>query len=145
MRIDKIVTLAREANHRRGAMTGVENVGNNRATRVTSSWQHNVVSHLGPSLVPEFPIGKGFDERIDLVDRKELVAYELKVSLNNTHFEFYRDIFKIIIARDNVLPGLDRFIFITPELAARKLQGGLAQAVIEHAASLRLRVEVRGI
>ena len=145
MRIDEIVERAREAHQLHWAMTGIESEGDRRAARVTDTWQRDVVSRLGPALVPEFPIGEGFGERIDLVERQELVTYELKVSPNNTHFEFYRDIFKVIIARDNALPGLDHFVFITPEIGARKLQRGLAKAVIEHAASLRLHVEVRGI
>lgn len=91
------------------------------------------------------PLGNGLRQRIDLVDKHDLVAYELKVSPNNTHFEFYRDIFKVIIARDNALPGLDHFVFITPEIGAQTLQRGLGQAVIEHDATLRLNIEVRGI
>ncbi len=145
MRIDEIVELARAAHRLHWAMTSIESEGDRRAARVTATWQHDVLSRFGSDLVPEFPIGEGFGERIDLVDRQELVAYELKVSPNNTHFEFYRDIFKVIVARDNALPGLDHFIFITPEIGARKLQRGLARAVIEHSASLRLRVEVKGI
>lgn len=145
MRIDEIVELAREAHQLHWAMTGIESEGDRRATRVTTTWQRNVVKLFGPTLVPEFPIGDGFGERIDLVDKQDLVAYELKVSPNNTHFEFYRYIFKVIIARDNALAGLNHFVFITPEIGARKLERGLARAVIEHAASMRLRVEVRSI
>ena len=145
MRIDEIVELARDAHQLHWAMTGIESEEDRRAALVTTTWQQDVVSRFGSNLVPEFPIGEGFGERIDLVDTQELVAYELKVAPNNTHFEFYRDIFKVIIARDNALRELNHFVFITPEIGARKLQRGLARAVIEHAASLRLNVEVKGI
>ncbi len=100
MRIDKIVERAREAHRLHWAMTGIEGEGDRRAALVTSTWQRDVTRNLGPGLMPEFRIGEGLGERIDLVDTHELVAYELKVSPNNTHFEFYRDIFKVIIARD---------------------------------------------
>lgn len=145
MRIDEIVELARNAHRLHWAMTGIESEGDRRAARVTTTWQQDVMTRFGSYLMPEFSIGEGFGERIDLVDTQELVAYELKVSPNNTHFEFYRDIFKVIIARDNALHNLNHFVFITPEIGARKLQRGLALAVIEHASSLRLRVEVKGI
>lgn len=145
MRVDEIVELARRAHCLHWAMTGSESEGDRRATLVTQTWQREAVTHYGPALVPEFPVGDGLRQRIDLVDTHDLVAYELKVSPNNTHFEFYRDIFKVVIARDNALPGLGHFVFITPEAGARTLRRGFAQAVIEHAASLRLRVEVKGI
>lgn len=144
-RVDEIVERARESHRLHWAMTGSESEGDRRAALVTKTWQQDVVSRLGAVLVPEFPIGGSLRQRIDLVDTQELVAYELKVSPNNTHFEFYRDIFKVIIARDNALPGLAHFVFITPEVGARALQRGFARAVIEHAAGLRLRVEVRAI
>jgi hypothetical protein len=116
-------------------MTGIVGEGDRRAARVTVAWQRDVVRNLGPGLVPEFGVGEGLRERIDLVDTRDLVAYELKVSPNNTHFEFYRDIFKVIIARDNALPGLGHFVFITPEEGVRRLCRDFPQAVIEHAAS----------
>lgn len=145
MRIDEIVERACAAHQLHWEMTGLVGEGDRRAALVTAAWQREVVEDLGPGLVPEFKVGEGLRERIDLVDTRDLVAYELKVSPNNTHFEFYRDIFKVIIARDNALPGLGRFVFITPEAGAQRLRRDFPRAVIEHAASLRLLVEVRGI
>jgi hypothetical protein len=145
MRVDAVVALAQVAHRAHWAMTGLAGEGDRLASLVTATWQRAVVEQCGPDLVPEFPIGEGLRQRIDLVDRAERVAYELKVSPNNTHFEFYRDIFKVIIARDNALPGLDTFIFITPEAGARGLERAFARAVIDHAGSLRLHIGVRGI
>lgn len=62
--------------------------------------------------------------------------------------EFYRDIFKVIIARDNALRGLDRFVFITPARGARTVDPtdhAFARAVVAHAGSLGLHIEVSGI
>lgn len=145
MRIDQVVELARKAHVLHWAMTGIEGEGDRLAALVTQTWQRNAVKTLGSGLVPEFRIGEGLGERIDLVDTRDLVAYELKVSPNNAHFEFYRDIFKVIIARDNALRGLDHFVFIIPEAGARRLRRDFPRAVIQHAASLRLHVEVKGI
>ncbi|HEX8704494.1 MAG TPA: hypothetical protein VF815_37025 [Myxococcaceae bacterium] len=145
MRIEEIVKRAQAAHRLHWKMTGIVSEGDRRAAQVTVAWQRDVVESLGLELVPEFSIGKGLRERIDLVDTRDLVAYELKVSPNNTHFEFYRDIFKVIIARDNALPGIRHFVFITPEEGAQKLCRDFPRAVIEHAATLRLRIEVRGI
>ena len=145
MRVDTIVELAQVAHRAHWAMTGLAGEGDKRASLVTATWQQSAIAQLGPDLIREFPIGEGLRERIDLVDRTERIAYELKVSPNNTHFEFYRDIFKVIIARDNALPGLDRLVFITPVQGARTLERAFALAVIEHAGSIHLQVEVRGI
>lgn len=56
-------------------MTGLEGEGDRRASLVTTTWQQAAVSQFGSDLIPEFPIGDGLGERIDLVDRSELVAY----------------------------------------------------------------------
>lgn len=144
-RVDEIVALAGAAHRSHWAMTGIEAEGDRRAALVTATWQRTSVARFGQDLAPEFPIGDGLRERIDLVDRRDRVAYELKVSPNNTHFEFYRDIFKVIIARDNALPALDHFVFITPFQGARSLERAFARAVIEHAGSLNLIVDIRGI
>ncbi|MBV9880477.1 MAG: hypothetical protein JO180_08270 [Gemmatirosa sp.] len=145
MRVDAIVALAQAAHRSHWLMTGQVSEGDTRAALVTARWQEAAVAQFGQDVVPEFPIGEGLRERIDLVDRSERVAYELKVSPNNTHFEFYRDIFKVIIARDNALPGLNHFVFLTPVQGAKTLERAFARAVIEHAGSLNLLVEVRGI
>ena len=88
MRIDEVVELAQAAHRVHWAMTGVEGEGDRRAALVTQTWQRDALETLGSRLVPEFRIGEGLGERIDLVDTHDLVAYELKVSPNNTYFEF---------------------------------------------------------
>ncbi len=66
----------------------------------------------------------------------------MKASPNNVHMEFYRDIFKTLMARDNGLPNLNRFVFLTPRLGAKKLSSGLGHAVAEHGKSFGLSIEV---
>ena len=56
--------------------------------------------------------------------------------------EFYRDIFKVILARDNRLSILRRFVFLTPAAGAARLSRGMGKAVIEDASRLGLSIEV---
>jgi hypothetical protein len=78
----------------------------------------------------EYSVGDGFNEKIDLVDMQDAVAYELKVSKNNTHFEFYRDIFKIAVHNaHNPRWQIKKLIFITPAEGATKLETRYGQAV----------------
>lgn len=145
MRTDAIVAFAQEAHRAHWVMTGNESEGDKRARLATTAWQEAAVAQFGDAVAAEFSIGDGLKERIDLVDRELGVAYELKVSPNNTHFEFYRDIFKVIIARENALAHLGRFVFITPVAGAKRLERAFAKAVVEHAKSIDLQVEIRGI
>ena len=64
---------------------------------VCREWQVAVKDNFKERFSVEYSVGGGFKEKIDLVDLQDAIAYELKVSKNNTHFEFYRDIFKVAI------------------------------------------------
>ena len=93
----------------------------------------------------EYQIAPHLKQRIDVVNVVNGIAYELKVSPNNVHMEFYRDIFKVILARDNRLPNLERFVFLTPERSAAKLRKGMGQAVIRDGVKPGLVIEVIGL
>ena len=93
----------------------------------------------------EYKIAPHLLERIDLVDTQEGVAYEPKTSPNNPHHEFYRDVFKVVIARDNGLLSLTNFVFIAPVPAADKLLRSMGSAVITAGTSLGLSIEIVGI
>src|SRR5260370_3813226 len=69
----------------------------------------------------ECVIGSNCNEKLDLVDTEELVAYELKASPNNTHFEFYRDIFKVWVQRELAGEELEKLGLHTPEAGAKHL------------------------
>lgn len=69
-------------------------------------------------------------KKIDLVDLQDAVAYELKVSKNNTHFEFYRDIFKVAVHNQrNTRWKIKKLVFISPKEGADKLRTGYGDAV----------------
>ena len=45
----------------------------------------------------EETIHPDFNERLDLLDKQEMTAYEFKVSGKNAQNEFYKDIVKIVV------------------------------------------------
>jgi len=97
---------------------------------VCRSWQQAVADNFHDRFRAEYPVGDGFNEKIDLMDLQDAVAYELKVSKNNTHFEFYRDIFKVAVHNaHNPRWPIKKLIFITPTEGAAKLETRYGQAV----------------
>ena len=46
-------------------------------------------------------IKNGSSEKIDIIDFDNQTTYELKVSGNNVHHEFYKDIFKVLAYKNN--------------------------------------------
>ena len=100
------------------------------AQSVCCSWQQAVKDNFKERFSTEHPVGDGFKEKIDLVDLQDGVAYELKVSKNNTHFEFYRDIFKVTVHNaHNPCWKIKKLVFITPEEGANKLRTRYGHAV----------------
>ena len=100
------------------------------AQGVCISWQQAVADNFQDRFRAEYQVGDGFNEKIDLVDLEDAVAYELKVSKNNTHFEFYRDIFKIAVHNaHNPRLQIKKLVFITPTAGADKLRTAYGNAV----------------
>ena len=126
----KIVSLAREAHKLHWRATSDESTGDKQSTAVTKHWQHSV-SRLDPeSIRVEVPIGKGAKERIDLVNDRDLTAYELKTSGKNPHHEFFKDIFKVITYNHNHEKKIHTLVFITEPSGIKRLKkNGLTQAV----------------
>ena len=139
---DIVVAEARLAHAAHWRMSGDEGTGDKLAKLVTDTWQAAVRALHSSRLLVEYKIAPHLRERIDVVDRTAGVAYEMKVSPNNVHMKFYKDIFKALMARDNGLPHLKRFVFLTPQLGAQKLSRGLGHAVVEHGKSFGLSIEV---
>jgi hypothetical protein len=89
---------------------------------VCGEWQKAVKNKFGERFSKEHSVGDGFKEKIDLVDLQDAVAYELKVSKNNTHFEFYRDIFKVAVHNKcGHCLKIKKLVFITPKEGADRL------------------------
>src|ERR1700677_4028059 len=91
-----VVDLAREIHSKAWKNSSHVSSQTKSAQKICRDWQDAVLAHFGARFEREYPVAalnNGY-ERIDLVDMQEGVAFELNVSPNNTHFEFYRDIFK---------------------------------------------------
>ena len=142
---NRVVELARKAHQAHWRMSGHEGTGDRLAKRVTDQWQASLQAESSSRYAVEVSIAPNLRERIDVVDLTDGIAYELKVSPNNTHFEFYRDIFKVIIARDSGLKQIRRFIFLTPRNAANKLLASMGGAVVKDSAKFGLIIEVVGL
>jgi hypothetical protein len=140
-----VVSLAWEVHQAHWRMSGDESEGDNLARVITETWQKRLQEAVPNRFAIEYYIAPHLKERIDVVDLVNGVAYELKASPNNVHFEFYRDIFKVILARDNQLPSLKRFVFLTPEESAAKLRKGMGKAVMQDSEHLGLTIEVIGL
>jgi hypothetical protein len=116
------------------------------AHKLTREWQNKLVKIDADRYKAEFISNSQRGNRshkIDLVDVKERTAYELKVSPNNAHFEFYKDVFKIIYA-NNEKKLIDKLIFCCP--AAAKVQlGVLADFVTTLSVKLDLEIEIHYI
>ena len=63
------------------------------AQKITKEWQTTV---CGGSVVSEVSVSPENNEKVDVVDLHQKVAYELKVSGKNSHHEFYKDISKVL-------------------------------------------------
>jgi hypothetical protein len=135
--------LASEARSLYWNDTTDEGTGDRQATRVTQAWQANVLKELGQDLVAEQPIAGG-REKIDLLDPGSGIAFELKVSGNNPHHEFYRDIFKVWAYNRSAEQPVRKLVFLTERNAATKLGAGLGGVVCQ-AAPLGFSIAIRGI
>jgi hypothetical protein len=116
------------------------------APKVCRAWQQAVRDDFRDRFSPEHPVGPGMNEKIDLVDLQGRVAYKLKVSKNNTHFEFYRDIFKVAV-HNPLHPDLPltKLVFITPEAGALRLNSPYGCTVVHLATQFGIKVAIVGI
>ncbi|MCE0482867.1 MAG: hypothetical protein LV479_01360 [Methylacidiphilales bacterium] len=119
------------------------------AQRINREWQEAVLNHFGARFHKEYPVASLSvgHEKIDLVDIHEWIAFELKVSPKNTHFEFYRDIFKLAVHnQESQNHRLVRLVFITPQKGAKRLLSAFVKSVSSIAdKKLDFEVEVVGI
>lgn len=142
-----VVEYARETHRQTWTRSSDVSTQTKAAISVCQVWQEVVRKHFGQRMVAEHGLGDGkMNEKLDLVDVQDRVAYELKASPNNTHFEFYRDVFKVLVFNQRN-PGspLKTLVFITPEEGARSLRKPFTDEVIKIASVAGIVVEVIGI
>ena len=144
--MDDIVKIAKEVHAEIWHMSGDTSTGTKAAIAATKKWQQEVLKLGDPAVHVEYSIGGGLGEKIDVANLATKTAYEMKVSPNNTHFEFYRDIFKILAHNEvNTHRQINTLVFITPESSATKIRGGLGKMAAQVAHKLAVTVIVEGI
>jgi hypothetical protein len=94
------------------------------AQKITKDWQNFFKNELGIEV--EVPIVKNSKSKIDLIDcrSKPIIAYELKVSGNNPHHEFYKDVFKVMAFNKYCEESMriDKLIFVTESNGEKRLK-----------------------
>lgn len=93
------------------------------AQKITKKWQKLMQTKVKGTIKSEVSINKKSYEKIDIVDFKNCIAYELKVSGKNVQHEIYKDIFKIIRFNDYLKnKKITKLIFISEEKGIKKLE-----------------------
>ena len=141
--------LVHTAAHRVHAPNWTANAAVSAATKksqaITLVWQGELALQAQSGFAAEYPVC-GVNERFDLVDVLDRTVYELKVSGNNPHHEFYKDIFKVVIHNRNAPhDAFHHFVFLTTSSGVSKLQFGLAQRVAQLDSLLGFTVHVLDI
>jgi len=135
-----IIETAQRIHNKLWYKSGNVSKGTKLANQITREWQNELTSKFENDLMAEFKIADHRNEKIDLVDPKNKVAYELRVSPKNIHHEFYKDIFKVLVAKNCSGKAINKFIFIAPEEAIRKIEKQMSSDVIEIVSSLNLEI-----
>ncbi len=83
------------------------------AQKITKIWQETVCN--GTTIKSEVAISTKNNKKIDIIDFQDKIAYELKVSGNNPHHEFYKDIMKVLVYNEYQTDNekIKKLVFIT--------------------------------
>ena len=98
------------------------------AQKITKEWQEKVCTE---ELIAEVSVSDENKERIDIVDIKNNIAYELKVSGNNSHHEFYKDLIKVLTYNLNYKDKLEKFVFISEVKGIKSINNRLDSKFLE--------------
>lgn len=142
---DEIVAYAAEA-HRQ-----IWSPGSNVSEQTKKSqqfcvvWQDVVLERFGSRFAAEVPLNEsGPAQKIDLVDLRNRVAYEVKASPNNVHMEIYRDVFKALVFNErNPTKPIKTLVFIAPKVGIQKLGATFPRDVQAIAARMGLTLKLR--
>jgi hypothetical protein len=138
-----VIRAAKEAHNHHWHATSDESVGDTQSTAVVSAWQ-DALTDIDPTrFEAEAPVCDAAKERIDLIDHKNMVGYELKASGNNPQHEFYKDIFKVLTYNHFHDEKLSKFVFLNEPKGIKRLRrNGLASLVIASAKDLSLEIHL---
>lgn len=142
-----VVNIARLSRERLWTETGSASDGTRLSTAVTRDWQDGVKKRFGGDRFrAEVQAGKAATRhRLDLLDTQCGVAYEFKVSANNPHHEFFRDIFKVVAFNEASSTKVQRLVFIAPASAVQHLKAGLGAVAQRMARRLGFVVDLEGV
>lgn len=118
-------------------------IGDSCADLLCRTWQREVEAAFPQRFMAEISVnGSG---PIDLLDSELGIAYELKYSHKNVKHEFYKDLFKILIANEN--PGsqmrITHFVFLCHHKGiASLLRSSLCQSTIAYMRSRNIEVSL---
>jgi hypothetical protein len=109
---------------------------------IAKAWR-KAVHELDPDrFLIEALVDPELDQKIDILDRETLCAYEFKVSGKNAQSEFYKDVVKVIVWNERHKTKIGRLVFITEEYGRRFLDAPMPQAYIQYLESHGLRVRI---
>lgn len=115
-----IVEAAKEAFKAR-VMAGSDVSTHTRNAQAIAKVWRTAAFNIDPSRYQyEVPVRPEFDQRIDVLDREEMCAFEFKVSGKNATSEFYRDVVKILLWNEHHEKKIKKLIFITEETWGRR-------------------------
>jgi len=147
IRINQILAIARDVHAANWKPASDESAGDKLASKITKEWQRRACE-LPNGIQKEVEVSEDLNEKIDLLDTQDHIAYEMKVSGKNPQHEFYKDIFKIMVynkgCRDNQ-QKIQTFVFVTEKNGAKKLHQGMAAAVAATGQTLGFCIRVEGI
>lgn len=118
------------------------------AQNLTKEWQKEVV--VENSIKAEVEIKSGSNEKIDVIDFDNQTAYELKVSGNNVHHEFYKDIFKVLAFKQNFpKKEINEFVFISEKSGIETLKNSTLYeetlSLVKKLTNDKFKITVEGI
>lgn len=121
-----------------------QNVSENtkNAQAIAKAWRA-IVHNFDPDQYQiEALVAPELDQRIDVFDAENLVAYEFKVSGKNAWAEFYKNVVKVIIWNERRNKKIQRLVFITDEEHGRPfLDAPMPVAYVKYLAQQGLAVE----
>lgn len=124
---DPVITAAQDAMQHR-IIDGSVSDHTKNASAIGKAWLE-ACWNLDPNRFQiEVSVHPSLNQRIDLLDSANMVAYELKVSGKNANSEFYKDVVKVILWNEQHDNKIGRLVFITEEFGKRYLETPMPQA-----------------
>jgi hypothetical protein len=138
-----VVRAAKEAFKARVMAGSDVSTHTKNAQAIAKAWRAAAFD-LDPSRYQyEVPVRPDFDQRIDVLDREEMCAFEFKVSGKNATAEFYRDVVKVLLWNERHEMKIRKLVFITEETYGRKyLDKPMPKAFIHFLENHGLAVEI---